>query len=366
MIDYGWTNSDLDPAEAPDLPSVDVTSFYKATLTVGFNATLSQQDTNGADPGGEQTTVTPVANSIYLKGGAEGAKVEAGVRADDFELEDFDLRFGFLDLTATGGTFDLDATVTAAFNDGGDGKISLTELTTPITDAEVSTAGSATIVLPVEVKAIPDFEEFSDTFNQDAGVPIERSITFSANPFADTTQPLGGSDDDPRAALTITYDNFDDLEPFRGIGALDVFSVLRQIEGVFDILETLQPGEGATEGSLEPLFRAELPFLDNTTLSDMIDFGGAWQDMIRQLVHLPGSDTVPGSLTPTTVVEAAFTSVQDLVGKLDVLLDPGDTDPLTVLNIIKPTYDLDDHQLKFRNRLRRRLQQSCDVDELQF
>ena len=88
------------------------------------------------------------------------------------------------------------------------------------------TAGTATIVLPVEVKAIPGFEDFSDTFNEDAGGPIDRRITSGHRALSRPSRSRAR--DDPRTALQITFDNFADLEPFRGIGALDVFSVLRQ------------------------------------------------------------------------------------------------------------------------------------------
>ena len=47
---------------------------------------------------------------------------------------------------------------------------------------------------------------------------------------------------------------------------------------MFDILEILQPGRPQLTGSLEPLFGADLPFIDGTALSDMLDFGGTFQD----------------------------------------------------------------------------------------
>jgi Ca2+-binding RTX toxin-like protein len=336
VIDYGWN----DPAA--NLPAVQLSSFYKLTLTLGLDATLSEQDLDPVNnPGGEQTTVTPVA--FYVK---DGAKVEAGAVAHENDLADFDLRLGFLELTAKDGTFELNATVTAAFVDGNsDGKINEAELATPPTP---SAAGSATIVLPVEVKPIPGFDAFSDTFNIDAaGDPVARSITLTTTALFNDPTIQPNESGDPRTALPISFDNFTDLEPFRNIGGLDVISVLRQIEGEFNLLETLQPRAGTTPGSLEPLFGADLPFFDGTAISDIIDFGGGLLDQIRQLVQLPDG-SIPDDLGLTTVVTPAFASVQGLVDKLiNLLPDPDGAGPLTVLDVIHPSYDLVNHELRF-------------------
>ncbi|HTE34912.1 MAG TPA: hypothetical protein VK630_00075, partial [Reyranella sp.] len=312
MLDYG-----LGDDTPPAMPMVTVESFYRLTMTLGLDATLSEA--------GGQTTITP--DTFYVESGAE---LEVGARVHETDLDDFNLRFGFLDLVSRNGTFEMEAVVTTDFTDA-DGKIEASELDA---STAISADGSVRIDLPVEVAPISGFSAFSDTFNFETGLPsgtpVERAIILEST--AIFTDPTFGVVDGPdhRTALSLQFENFDELEPFRDVGGLHLISVLQQIESVFDVLETLQPRDDGSGNTSEPLFGADLPFIDDTAISDMLAFGESLGAKIAGLLQPLGN-----SFTPT------FDSVQEFASELTGVLGT------SILDDVLPSYDFTSHELTF-------------------
>jgi hypothetical protein len=310
LIQYGADDT------SATLPDVGVKSFYEVTLTLGLDATITA---SGANDSKVDTT-----GGFYLK---SGATLSAGATVDNQTLTDFDLRFGFLDLAAKGGTYDLTATVSDVFtaNGGGD-KIAETNVTGGTFTTTKTSVGEVDITLPVEVKAISG-SNFTDPFDS-----LDLKITLSSDAvLTDTT--LEHTAADPRTALPISFSSdFATLEPFRHVSASDVISVLRQIEASFGTLESL-PSKPDGSGT-SPLFGAEVPFVKNLTLADMLPFDNALGQEINLL------------LANVSTGEAKFASVQGLVGQLvSVLPDPTGTP--TQIDVIAPNYDPVSHILKF-------------------
>jgi Ca2+-binding RTX toxin-like protein len=288
---------------ASALPDVEVEMFFRFQADLGLEVTITEGDFDG-EGDTPDTRVTPGDFFVRDAGFTAGASVDA-------LLGTFDLNLGFVDIVSTEGTFVLTADVTATFDDPNDNdKITVTELgNSSIIDADdIVTDGNVAIEIPVTIDAV-GFSGFDNEFSELSPSP---TIVLSGNPFSDAVQSLDGID--PRTALAISLEDFDVFKPFRNVDA----------DGVIGILQNLKTFLNQFE-SMASLFGINVPFADATKISDLIDFGGAIDELINNLMGLDGE----GAVVPD------FTSAQGLAEALNTVL--------TALELggIAPTYNFD-------------------------
>ena len=287
-IDYGSGDNDS------LLPTVNVQAHLTLAgqLGVATKITRTVVDNAPAGPGAEDVTTI----SVNADGAGDGffvrdAGVEVGAGADVSIGAVSGLRFGFVEISSPGGTFDLDMSFVADLVDpNNDGKITFAELGVAGFGAAVAvdTDGAVSVSLPVDVKVITG----QATFN--GGFTLSPTILAVADPFGDDSQPIAGSPD-PRTSLQISLTNFEELNPFRN---LDQASLANVIAGIGNMLAQLQ--------SRADLFGLQLPLVSASKLSDLLDLEGPAATLF-ELLTKPGQGGVR---------EPDFDDVQEFVTKL--------------------------------------------------
>lgn len=324
-----------------------VQSFMRLEAEVGIAVKITRtqviDDKGDADPGNDEvvsTTIT-VSTDAPAKGFfvRDDSSLELGAFAD-LDLPTInDLQLGILNLSSSGGEFNLDASFTATLtgaDENGDDLLTTDELNDlTADDIDTATSGDMQLRLPVTVKPITGSASFNDAFT------LSPVIVASADPFSDDSQPLSGSSD-PRSSLVLSLENFNEINPFRN---LDGASLVNVIQGIASMLGQLQ--------NRADLFGLKLPFLQSGKIGEFLGLDGPVQTLVNALtVEGPGGLRVP-----------KFDNVQEFVAELVSALTSILGEAVGVGDIV-PTYTLlgGAPTLLFKIRLKGEVNDSIDVD----
>jgi Ca2+-binding RTX toxin-like protein len=313
--------ADVYPGNLATTP-VTLKSTYRVDALVVAKASIVQ-DTYDHDGDGGEENPTPELPRVTIT--AQGGVVRnptfaAGVSADT-TLPAFSgtanayVTFGFLDVSA--GAADIDLLMAAEADFSGDFASNAALVAYDLTGHVEEAANShVTISLPISVVDIPGYAAFADSID-DAAATV---VLSAPQPFDDVFQPIPPTPDpndkeDPRTALQVKLQDFEELEPFRN---LDAAALANVVNGLANMLEQLQ--------TKAELFGASIPFLDGKKISNLLDFDGPVKDLFDAITKEENG-----------VLVAEFTTVQGFVDKLAAALA---SFGVTVSNIA-PTFTTD-------------------------
>nr|HQH70537.1 LEPR-XLL domain-containing protein [bacterium] len=249
------------------------------------------------------------SNFVVLDAGGFVARAEFDNTSGPGQKIDADVHIGFLGAEITGGTIVYSAAAPIQMTDSdGDGRLSAGELgdlaaqTVPL--AAVDGTGTLSVTLPVTVQA--GFQTGSEPD------PHGESLTI---------HDVGGDFFD-NGVITSVPEELNDFT------TLEAPSVLSSI---------VDAGEWLTRISHSDYFQAVAPFLKDIDLSDAVDFGRLFNDIITDAIQHTPDPSKPREAVPL------FGTAQELAAKLEGGLAAVIDNP-----VVEAVYDSANHRLSYR------------------
>src|SRR3990170_2745456 len=255
----------------------------------------------------------PAADSFFIQ--VSDFIARADVHGSDLS---FEANVGFLGVQVQRGRIDLDADLAIALTDpDADGRITLAELQGASIGSLASLTGSGSLdaTLPVEVTlggfSTAETINVSHPVNLEFPPPGPTIKATSGNVFG------GGAPD-------INLSDFEDLLDFDNLAPADVLNAVKQL------------GTWLNNFRDSSIFDTRIPFTQDKTLGDVLDFATAFADRITDQL-----EAVPPGEPAGTPKEPNFETIQDLAAKLASSLRSDQS-------AINANYDAATHELTFR------------------